>query len=361
MYNAPMKILITSPSLNSDLKISGISSVVQFIIESNRSQEYVHFELGRKDDEKRNAAWLLRMIRTYFSWLKIMSARQNILVHFNMALCRFSIIRDFPLILTARIFRKKMVIHLHGGDYLMQKNPPAWMQLLWKMSFSGRYPVIVLSPCEEEILKRRIEKKRIFTLPNCINLKDSYEFERNYLNDRTVTLLFLGRISIDKGLEFIYRALRSLRKRNIKFRFVMAGRGPDEEQYSARFSELLGKDFEFTGVVSGNQKTEVFKRCNVFLLPSFYEGLPMALLESMSFGLVPVTTDVGSIGQVISDDINGKFVRSHSSTDIENAIETLVNDGKYRHKLSRNARLFIFNNFDPDLYVKKLNEIYTYE
>ncbi len=356
-----MKILITSPSLNSDQNISGISSVVKFIIDTNNKLQYIHFELGRRDDEKRNAARLIRIMLSYFRWFGMLTSSKDIMVHFNIAMCRLSIIRDFPLILMARILRKRMIIHLHGGDYLMQKKQPRWMEFLWNISLKGKNPVIVLSSPEEAILRKRIEGRRIHTLPNCISLKEACSFNRNYSGDGTIMLLFLGRISVDKGIEFIYRALKSLKMKNVKFKFILAGRGPDETDYARRFNELLGDDFEFNGVVTGNQKTEVLKKCNVFILPSFYEGLPVALLESMSFGLVPVTTNVGSIDQVVTDGVNGMFVRSHSSLDIESAIEKLSKEKEFRHELSRNAKQFIFNKFDPSAYVNKLNEIYNYE
>ena len=356
-----MNILITSPSLDPNHNISGISSVVQFIINSNRIHKYSHFELGRRDNQKRNPAWLFHMLALYRKWFILMIKGKDVLVHFNLPLCRFSIIRDFPLILMTRLMGRKMIIHLHGGNYLMEKTPPEWMKILWKFIFSGKYPTIVLSPKEEEILKKRIPIQKVYSLPNCIDLKEAYSFERSYSDNNVVTLLYLGRIAIDKGIEYIYLAMHALKSRNVRFKFIMAGKGPDEENYCRKFDDLLGKDFEFKGVVAGNQKTEILERCNVFLLPSFYEGLPMALLESMSYGLVPVTTNVGSINQVVTDGINGIFVKTHSSIDIEDAIENISLKPELRNMLGRNAKQFIFNNFNPELYVTKLNEIYNYE
>ena len=356
-----MRILITSPSLNTDENISGISSVVSFIMNSNPRQDYIHFRLGRRDSEKRNSAWFFSMVRIYFDWLGILSSGKDVMVHFNMALCKLSVIRDFPLILMARLFRKKMVIHLHGGDYMTHKNPPVWMRILMKISLSGNNPVIVLSAAEAEIIEKSISRSRIRTLPNCMSLHEAYEFKRDYSGDQIIRLLFMGRIEADKGLEYIYKALKSLKNNDKVFNFVMAGRGTLENEYTTKFSELLGRNFEFAGVVTGDSKTEILKRCNVFLLPSYYEGLPMALLESMSFGLVPVVTNVGSVGQVVTDQKNGIFVTDHSSVEIENAILTLSTDINLRHNLSRNARNFIFDNFDPANYIRELNEIYAYE
>ena len=154
-------------------------------------------------------------------------------------------------------------------------------------------------------------------------------------------------------------AMESLKKKKIKFKFFMAGKGPEEKLFIQKFNDLLGTDFEFKGVVSGDQKTELLKKCNVFLLPSFYEGLPMALIESMSFGLVPVTTNVGSIKNVIENGINGIIVSTHSSEEIAFAIEKLSKDKECLELLSKNARQFIFRNFNPEVYIARLNEIYS--
>jgi glycosyltransferase involved in cell wall biosynthesis len=89
--------------------------------------------------------------------------------------------------------------------------------------------------------------------------------------------------------------------------------------------------------------------------------LPIALLESMSFGLVPITTNVGSINQVIHNGENGIIVKTHSSQEIEFAIEKLSKERMLMHKLSKNAKHHIFTNFNPELYINRLNEIYNYE
>lgn len=356
-----MKILITSPSLNTDENISGISSVVRFIIEANPQQQYIHFRLGRKDGEKRNAYWLLNMLRTYYRWVRTLHSTKDLLVHFNTSFSWFSVIRDFPMILAAHLMRKRMVIHLHGGDYMMLKKQPLWMRIIMRIDFSGTNPVIVLSPAEARHLERRIASGRIRILPNSINLHEAYEFERFFHAGRQLRLLFMGRISVDKGLEYIYRAMAALKTKGVKFTFVMAGRGPEEAEYVRKFAELLGSDFEFAGVVTGPGKTELLKTSDVFVLPSLYEGLPMALLESMSFGVVPVTTNVGSINQVVTHRHNGIFLRDHTPADIENAIIELSEDNRLLETLSRNAAAFIFRNFDPETYVSTLNEIYAYD
>ena len=356
-----MKIIITSPSLDTDNNVSGISSITKFIIHANATKKYIHFEIGKRDDDKRNFVWFLRILRMYFKWFYLMIFSRNILIHFNLPIEKFALIRDTPLILMARIFGKPIVYHIHGGEFSMDKKLPLWMKYNLRFIFSGKSPKIVLSPLDKDFMQEKLKCKNIFVLSNCVDLGDARGFDREKTENETPVLLFMGRISLSKGIENIFLALESLKYHGHHFKFIMAGKGPEEKLYEKKFTELLGDDFSFKGVVTGIQKTQLLMHCNIFLLPSYFEGLPMALLESMSFGLIPITTNVGSIKYLIKNDINGILVDKNSSEEIMRAIIKISLDAEYAQKLSTTARQYIFQNFDPKKYIKQLNEIYNYE
>ncbi len=351
-------VLITSPSLDTKYNVSGISSVTNFIIQHNPEFTYQHFELGRKDSEKRGIAWLIKMVRTTMTWISVVSSKRITLVHFNFAFSKPSVIRDVPLILYAKLIGKKMVIHVHGGEYLLKKAPPYWMNTLLKGVFSAGTPVMVLSPLEKNVLAGLYPAKKITILPNCVDLSAAEKVHREYPASPKLNLLFLGRIHADKGIEYIYKALTILRDKSVPFRFFMAGTGPQEKEYIDKFSVLLGPDFKFCGVVSGEVKNSLLASCDIFLLPSLYEGLPMALLESMSFGLVPVVTDIGSIGTVVKHGENGIMLGDAPAQEIVLAVERLGNGNGVLQQLSSRAREHIFRHFDPKKYIFCLNEIY---
>jgi glycosyltransferase involved in cell wall biosynthesis len=354
-----MKIIIVSPSLDPNLNVSGISSVSKFIISQNPGHEYIHFEVGKRDNEDRGFRWLLRLFRMYFDWIRLMISTKEGLIHFNLAISFLSILRDTQLILISRVLRKKIVVHIHGGEYLMDSAQPLLIKMGMRIMLGGRLTKIVLSEHERAALEEKFHKGDIYVLPNCVDIKDAKVFQRSPAGDETPVFLFLSRISVDKGLEYIYQALVELKKEGRRFRFLMAGKGPDESHYVLKFSELLRDDFNYLGVVSGEVKTTLLKESQVFLLPSFYEGLPMALLETMSFGLVPVTTDVGSIRDLVTDGLNGIIVARYSSADIVKALKRLMDDNIERDKLSENARATVFTKFDPVQYITRLNGIYN--
>jgi len=254
-----------------------------------------------------------------------------------------------------------MLLHLHGGEYLMHDDHPAWVKTMISAILAGNNPKVVLSIVEEEYIVKKYNCKNVYTLPNCIDLTEAGKFERTERSTPGLVLLFLGRIVADKGLEYIFQALKALKNQGLPITFVLAGKGPDEEEYKKKFNDLLGKSFDFRGVVGGESKSSAFKDCDVFLLPSFFEGLPIALLEAMSFGLVPVTTDVGSIGNVVKHNIDGILVRTKSSNDIVDAIVKLNSDRQFLYQLSTSAKKLIFKEYSPASYFDLLNNIYQYE
>src|SRR6185312_14823018 len=125
-----MKIIINSPSLDTDKNVSGISSITRFIINTNKAHKYIHFEIGKRDDDKRNLKWFLLIIKKYFKWFYLMALSKNTLIHFNLPFEKFAIIRDLPLILMSKMFCKPIVYHVHGGKFSMKKKLPLWMKYI---------------------------------------------------------------------------------------------------------------------------------------------------------------------------------------------------------------------------------------
>lgn len=356
-----MRIVITAPSLDAAHNVSGIASIVAVIISHNRQHEYVHVQIGKPDADRRGVRWLLRLVRMYATWVGILLFARFRIIHFNVALDRLSLIRDIPLILTARAMRRRIVVHVHGGKLLTQLPGTTWLRWVVRGVLTGRHPTIVLGACEAALFQQVASKANITVLPNCVDLEHARQFSRDYASSGALTLLFMGRIAPGKGLDILCEAIRILRERGYPVKCVLAGTGPDEMRYVAQLQGLLGRDFAFAGVVSGHDKATLLRKCDVFVLPSLFEGLPMALLESMAFGLVPITTNVGSIGEVVTSGENGILLRGPSADELAGAVEMVASNPSMRERLSKNAQRYVREHHEPSRYVARLNEIYRYE
>lgn len=352
-----MQAIITSPSLDPTQNVSGVSSVTQFIINNNDAVEYVHFELGRKDKEKGGWRRIPAILRKRKEWRRVLKQYPDAIIHYNFPLSASSILRD-PLFMTiARRMKRKMVIHIHGGVFLTAPSTPWLLERIMHWVFQGKEPIIVLSDGEKDALQSRFHCSNIVVLPNCIDLSEASKFKRQ-VPVSSIELGYLGRIANTKGMTELLEACKELKRQEVPFRLHLAGKEETEGQYLPAFEEALGDKFVFEGVVSGESKTAFLKKIDTFVLPSYFEGLPMSLLEAMSFGSVPITTMVGSIPSIIEDGQNGIAIDPHSEAAIVDAVKILAKDNSKRQTLSTMAQQTIFWRFSPKEYTATLNGIY---
>lgn len=352
-----MQTIITSPSLDPTQNVSGVSSVTQFIIDNNGVVDYVHFELGRKDKEKGGWRRIPAILGKLKEWRKVLEQYPDAIIHYNFPLSAPSILRDPLFMLAARRRKRKMVIHVHGGVFLTSPSTPWLLECIMRWVFQGKEPIIVLSDNEKEALQSRFKCRNISVLPNCIDLSEASKFKRQ-VPTSTIELGYLGRIAETKGMTELLEACKELKRREMPFRLHIAGKEEIEGQYLPAFKEALGDNFVYEGVVSGKSKTAFLKMIDTFVLPSYFEGLPMSLLEAMSFGSVPITTMAGSISSIAEDGQNAVAIPLHSSRAIVNAINDLLTNATKRQTLSEKAQQTIFHRFSPSKYITVLNNIY---
>lgn len=356
-----MNIIITSPSLNPKVNVSGISSVTQFIIGQNKEHTYLHFELGKKDKEKGGWHRIPSLIRKYREWKNMLALHPDAMVHYNFPLSKASLLRDPWFMRYAWKNGRKMVVHVHGGLFLTAPHIPGILMRIMKWVFGQDLLFIVLSDMEKDILTERFGAKKVAVLPNCVDLSDAAAFKNEQvLHDESKPLRigYLGRIEPNKGMTELLVACQKLKKENFPFKLVIAGKEQTEGEYLPQFDQWLGDSFEYAGLVSGKSKCDFLRSLDAFILPTYFEGLPMSLLETMSYGVTPVVTPVGSIPQVVKDGVNGMFITDHDSDSIVSAIKRLDEDRSIWRKLGVAARETIFNQFCPEKYVEKLNSIY---
>ena len=126
-----MKVIINSPSLDPKVNVSGISAVTQIIISNNKEVEYIHFEVGRKDTESQGAlSRITRILRNKKEWAQLLKQNKEAVVHYNIPLMKAAIVRDFMLIKIAHDLGMHIVLHIHGGNYIKERNRPWYIKRL---------------------------------------------------------------------------------------------------------------------------------------------------------------------------------------------------------------------------------------
>ncbi len=172
-------------------------------------------------------------------------------------------------------------------------------------------------------------------------------------------LLCVARISFEKGLSFLVEAVALLKSRGADVRLVLAGDGPDRAALETLARDLgLIDHVTFLGFQTEAQVREVLAASDVFVLPSYVEGVPVSAMEAMAVGVPVIATNVGGTSELIEDGHSGLLIRPSDAESICNAVLKLMADPKLVGKISRNGRAKVETEFDAAKEFAKLNRFF---
>ena len=165
--------------------------------------------------------------------------------------------------------------------------------------------------------------------------------------NEVATFLCVGRLVPAKGQMILLHAAAQLREKGIQFHIFFVGGGPDADSLEAEASRLgLDEAVTFCGPLNQDVLLSYWNKADAFILPSFAEGVPVALMEAMSKEIPCVTTPVGGISELIESGIDGILVPPSDSVALAEAIRRLATDTQLRENLGRAARQKILRLYD---------------
>lgn len=349
-----INILTTSTSLD---KVSGIANVTRLWSEHNKYVNYTIFYVGRKERVKRNISWVWNQlfipINYYFKIKKI----NPDIVHINMPLEKLAILRETILFEISVRLKRPVVLHIRGGQYNTKSDMPFIFRIMIAYCSSKASRIIVMSKIEQSFLSRTfgIDESNIAVIPNSVRIPSNINIKEIYAISK-LNLLYIGRIDRKKGLLEILKALSLIN--GIDYTLYIAGDGHDKEWFLSMCKELIPGRYKYIGVQTGDKKDQIFRKCHIFLLPSYYEGLPNALLEAMSYGLVSIVTGVGSIPDLVKDDFNGIIVPLNSHNKIFEAIIRLHESHQHYKDISKASYDTIKKYYSLRNQMASINDVY---
>jgi colanic acid/amylovoran biosynthesis glycosyltransferase len=281
-------------------------------------------------------------------------------------------------VLAADIAKQKQITHLHNhiGD---QSGTVAMLaaELLgigysitfhgWPVFFDAentkvgekvrraRFTRSISHFCRSQLmLFSKMKDSRPFRIAHCGIEIGSYVYRKP--GPEVKQLLCVARISFEKGLSFLVDAVGLLKSRGLDVRLVLAGDGPDRGALEALVRELgLANHVTFLGFQTEAQVRDVLAASDVFVLPSYVEGVPVSAMEAMAVGVPVIATNVGGTSELIEDGHSGLLIRPSDAESICNAVMKLNADPKLAEKLSRNGRAKVEAEFDSAVEFAKLN------
>lgn len=253
-----------------------------------------------------------------------------------------------------------VILHLHGSEFEKYYNEcDTGKQKVISQLFSKCRAVIVLGEKWENFIKYISPDAKVYVFNNSVSIPSETVVEQ----EKTVRFLFLGVLFERKGASDLLQAVNKIVKEDcIKekaVRFVIAGSGPEEEKLR-EYTEKngLGDYVQFTGWINGDRKIEQLKNSDVLILPSYNEGLPIAVLEAISYGMPVISTDVGSISEAVRHNENGFLFEPGNISELTDYISEMICNDEMRRKMARESRKIAEDVFDDSKYFSQLEQLY---
>jgi glycosyltransferase involved in cell wall biosynthesis len=246
---------------------------------------------------------------------------------------------------------KKIIIHVHGGGYLIFYNKINQRKKKKVIDFlKSANMVIALSD------KWKKDFEQTFGLTNCVALNNGInteEFKKAQVNEVKFkdNFLFLGRLSEQKGAYDLVDAIAKVKEQRVKIKLFMAGDGEINKVNSLVQEKNLQDYIEVIGWVNFDQKIKYLQQVSTVVLPSYNEGLPMSILEGMASGKAIISTTVGAIPEVVKKE-NGILISPGDVNALADALIRCSCDIKMLESVSKNNVAKIDNEFSQ----KKMHE-----
>ncbi len=173
---------------------------------------------------------------------------------------------------------------------------------------------------------------------------------KNYnIKNRIINFLFVGWLEKEKGVIEILKALKFLDSKGFKLKFTFIGDGT-LMKFSKKFIEdnnLIGKVF-LEGWKKPSEMKKYYRNSDVFVLPSWAEGMPNALIEALSCGLASIVTDVGMISNYLEDNYSAIILPTQNVFSLEKAMQELIINKPLREMISKNGHIVSKQYFSTD-------------
>ncbi|HTH16407.1 MAG TPA: glycosyltransferase family 4 protein, partial [Magnetospirillum sp.] len=250
------------------------------------------------------------------------------------------------------------ILHLHGADFaeFCRGLSPHGRRLVKDMVHRAE-SVVTLGSCWRDFAMAELDlpAERIEVLPNAV---PGPERIPDHTHHGPCRILFLGVLGPRKGVPVLLRALASPMMQGFAWEAMLAGNGEISE--SKALAQLLGiaERLTFTGWVAEDKAHELLAWADLLVLPSRNEGLPMAILEAMAWGLPVVSTPVGAIPDAVEHGSNGFLLPVGDEVALAAALSLLAEDAPLRRRMGAASRLRWARDFDIRAYNRRLEALF---
>tara|TARA_B110000046_G_scaffold132192_1_gene138646 strand:- start:2122 stop:3225 length:1104 start_codon:yes stop_codon:yes gene_type:complete len=328
----------------------------------SENPEFIIIENSNKSKNKSNQGKV--MLSNVFINIKYIIRNVLTIIKTRPAAVYMSIPKDFipllkviPVLLTTKLFGGKVIGELAGRNFyfLETKGISYWLGLRILKTFNS---IRVLGNSVNDTLKSHGLNSNV-VIDNGVDILDQKHNIVKSINDKSVTIGFVGALHEKKGIYILVQIANLLKASNVNFTLEIAGEWGNTEDKVKVLNYIeqnkLGEKIKFLGLIHNKEKWEFYKKIDVFVLPSYNEGQPLVLIEAMGFGIPLVCSGVGAIPDTITSGYNGFIIEEFLAINYANKIKHLVEDTTLYEKISSNNLDTFAKRFQVQDYLNKIH------
>lgn len=260
-----------------------------------------------------------------------------------------------------KLFKKRVIVTIHGID---------WQREKWKSGFGSKFirqgeknavkyadEIIVLSKGVQNYFQKTYGRTTHF-IPNGVSrpeVKDANLITEKFGLIKDDYILFLGRLVPEKGIRYLIEAFKDI---TTEKKLVIAGGSSDTDEFTAELKNMAKDDRRiiFTGFVQGQMLDELYSNAYIYTLPSDLEGMPLSLLEGMSYGNCCLVSDIPECTEVVED--KALIFKRSNVNDLRKTLQEACDHPEMVMKLKSQAADFICEKYNWDEVVKETMKLY---
>lgn len=259
-----------------------------------------------------------------------------------------------------KLFGKKCVATIHGIDWQRAKwggFATKYIKFGEKVAVKYADEIIVLSEGVQKYFLDTYGRKTVF-IPNGVNrpiLRNPQLIKERFGLEKDDYILFLGRLAPEKGITYLIEAFKNVKTDK---KLVIAGGSSDTDAFSQELKKLAEGDdrIVFTGFVQGQMLEELYSNAYVYTLPSDLEGMPLSLLEAMSYGNCCLTSDIAECAEVVED--KAILFKKSDIDDLKEKLQYACDNPDAVKKLKDGAAGYICQKYNWDDVVEQTLKLY---
>jgi glycosyltransferase involved in cell wall biosynthesis len=301
--------------------------------------------LGNLFRTVRDAVWVLR------------AARDRDIVHIHSALApAVTVVRAALLAAAARARGCTVIVHAHGGNIQTWLTTP-WRKALLRLAMRPADRVVAVWTAGLEALRQVLPDERVALIDNGVPVDAAVPAPGGHEPPR---VLYVGLLTPRKGVLDLLAASRLLRERGVAHELWLLGGTPDEgPEAEAQVRAALDEHTRLLGTRPPEEMPAAIAEADVFCLPSWWEAMPLSVLEAMAAGLPVVATDVGDVARAVSEGETGHVVPTQAPEALADALGSLLSDEQRRRRMGAAGRDRVVKLFAADVMAHEVSALYA--